>query len=336
MIIGTIKETSFFETRTAITPQSAKTLINLGYFVLIEKGCGKTSGFSDNAYRSAGAKIISSATKILSQIDILLKISPPSPKELSHIKKQAIIISDFQNTTPKNFRQKSFSENTFVALNKLPRLSKYQPFDILTSQNSLSGYQAVLSASNLTPRAVPMMITAAGTIPPLKFLIIGTGIAGLQAIATAKRLGGKVFASDPKPEAQQEIESLGAIYLKDIISQISDFDIIITSAFSSGKRAPLIIGEKELKKLSPETVLIDMACANGGNIIGSKNHKLVRKNDCIIYGNSEFATLLPHTASTLFANNFANFISHYTSRKASTPTFNINHPEIKDLLFLKG
>ena len=258
------------------------------------------------------------------------------PHHHHNIKKNAIIISDFKNTSPQNFYQKTTPKITCIALNKLQRLSKYQPFDILTSQNSISGYQSVICASNLSPRVVPMMITAAGTIPPLKFLIIGTGIAGLQAIATAKRLGGKVFAFDTKTEAKQEIESLGAIYLKDYISQISNFDIIITSAFSSGKRAPLIIGEKELKQLTPETVLIDMVCANGGNITGSQNRKTVRKNNCIIYGNSEFATMLPHTASTLIANNFANFINHYTFGSKSSPSININHPEVKDILFLKG
>lgn len=336
MIIGITKETAAYETRVAATPQSIKQLKSIGYTVLVEDSAGIKSCFNNQSYISSGAEIISSAPEIFSKADILLKINPPTIQETQLLKNNAVVVTDFQNINAKKFfSQTTKNKITYIALNKLPRLSKYQAFDIMSSQNNLSGYQAVICAASLSPHIIPMMITAAGTIPPLKFLIIGAGIAGLQSIATAKRLGAKVFAFDPKPEAENEIESLGAIFIKDYFSKLSEFDIIITSAFSLGKRAPLIIGEKEINKLKFGTVLIDMACANGGNIIDSQNRKTIKRNNCIIHGNSNFATSIPQTASTLFANNLANFITHYTI-STSHPTFNIHHPELKDILFQKG
>jgi len=337
MIIGIIKETQNQETRVAITPQSIAQLRQKGFEIIIEQSAGQSAFFYDNDYQTAGAKICSSAPKILSQSDILLQIAPPKISQLHYLKKQATIITDFQNYSVNNYLPKLKQQNlNCFALNQLPRISRAQPFDILSSQSNIAGYQAVIYAANLIPKMIPMMFTSAGTIPPQKFLIIGIGVAGLQAIATAKRLGGKVYAHDPRLETKEQTESLGAIYIDNINTVIYDCDIIICSAFSPNKQAPLIIEDSILNRLHPNTILIDMATSHGGNIAHSQNDQIININNCTIYGNNNFATQLPTTASNLFAANLTNFIDYIYLPDTSSLNFNIDDEIISSTLISKG
>ena len=226
--------------------------------------------------------------------------------------------------------------NGRFALEKLPRISKTQPFDILSSQDNLSGYQAIIKSATLLKKSIPMMITSAGTSIPIKFLIIGLGVAGLQAIATAKRLGGKVYAHDLRPETKDQATSLGAIFIDDINNILPEVDVIITSAFTNNKKAPLLIRKKDIPKIKKNSVLIDMAIAQGGNIEGSINMKTITINNCQIYADSNLAGQIPQTASTFYANNLNNFLTYLKITPDKIPTFNNKDEIIKATLLQKG
>lgn len=311
MIIGITNETSPLETRVSATPENVKKYISKGFRVIVETNAGLYSNFDDNEYISAGGEIKKDISEILERSDILLKVSPPSIDELKHLKSSSIIIGNFQNPVTNDILKQIKSKSlTCFALEKLPRISKAQGFDILSSQDSLSGYQAVIKASELLNRSIPMMITSAGTLPPVKFLILGIGVAGLQAIATAKRLGAKVYAHDIRPETKEQAQSLGAIFTENINEIISQIDVVISSAFSFGKKAPILINKSAIKAMKKDTVLIDMAISNGGNIEGSKACEVIDILGRKIYANSNLATQISQSASILYGNNLSNFIDY--------------------------
>ena len=332
MIITTVKETAM-ENRVAITPQTTKKYVSQGFKVIIESNAGIKSGFDDSLYISAGGQIKKNTADILRQSDILLKINSPTINELKNINKSSLILADFKNSISdellNHIRKKTL--NCF-ALEKLPRISKTQSFDISSSQDSLSGYQAVIKSAELLKNAIPMMITSAGTITAIKFLILGIGVAGLQAIATAKRLGGKVYAFDIRPETKEQAQSLGAIFVDNINDIITDIDVVITSAFTSGKKAPVLIKNKILKTMKTGSLLIDMAVSSGGNIKGSQADKTINIFNCQIYGNSNLASQIPQSASILFANNLSNFIDYLAITPTTKPTINKNDEIIKAAL----
>ncbi len=337
MIIGTIKETMSFENRVAISPASTKKLIDLGFKVIIEKNAGIHSGFSDNQYISSGAIIKNNFQEVLKTTNILLQVNIPEPKQLKHLKPQSVIIGNLKKLKDK--KTISFLQSlktTCFALEKLPRISKSQSFDILSSQDNLIGYQSVITASNLCKKIFPLMITSAGTIPPLKVLIIGVGVAGLQAIATAKRLGAKVFAFDIREEAVNQIKSLNAIFVNNLNSIIQDVDIIITSAFQQNKAAPKTIDDNLLKHLKNGSIIIDLAAEYGGNTNHTQNFKLVKLPNCSIYGNSNLSTLIPNTASTLYANNLANFVEYIYSAEQKNIILDFNDIIISETCIMKG
>lgn len=337
MIIGIIKETSPFETRVAATPQTTARFHQSGFTVMVEHNAGKASGFKNEAYLEAGAVIQQNAVDVLRQADVLLKIQAPALAEIKRLKPHAVIIGDFQNLSSSDALEKLKSlPVTCFALEKLPRLSRAQPFDILSSQNNLAGYQAVIRAAGFSSRIIPLMITSAGTIPPLKFLIVGVGVAGLQAIATAKRLGGKVYASDTREEVKDQVKSLGASFIEDITPFLPQADVIITSAFSAGKKAPLLITRNMLRTIPQGAVLIDMAAGFGGNIEGSVNFKAIYADNCIIYGNSNLAADIPASASLLFANNLYNFLMYIYSPEQTAVAPDFNDPLISETCIVKG
>jgi NAD(P) transhydrogenase subunit alpha len=333
MIIGIINEINSHEHRVCATPQTVKKYINQGFKVLIETNAGQASGFENEQYISSGAQIKKSSKEILQQSDILLKIAPLTIDKFKYIKKSAFIIGKFQDSLTedllKQIRQKSLS---CFALEKIPRVSKTQSFDILSSQDSLSGYQAIMKASSLLKETIPMMITSAGTLPPIKFLILGIGIAGLQAIATAKRLGGKVYAHDIRPETKEQAQSLGAIFIEDISSIISNVDVIITCAAPISKKAPILIKKTIIKLMKKGSILIDMSISAGGNIEGSQNLKLTDIHHCIVYANSNLADQIPKSASTLIANNFSNFIDYLSLNPNTKPSIDKTDKIIKATL----
>ncbi len=334
MLIGIIKE--HHDTKVAATPQTVQQFKTAGFEVAMEVNAGQAAGFYDDEYKNAGV-IIKPAAEILKNADILLKVTALSEDEVSQLKKKAIIIGNFEHICAEAFHQLQALNTFCFALEKMPRISRAQAFDILSSQNNLAGYQAVIKAAGLSKNAMPLMITSAGTIKPLKVFIIGVGVAGLQAIATAKRLGAKVYASDTREETKDQVKSLGATFVEDINLALAEADIIITSAFSPDKKAPLIISANQLKKLKRNAILIDMATAYGGNIDGSQDRQIIHTNNgVIICGNSNLAAEIPNSASRLIANNFYNYVMYLHPDITAEFSPDFSDPLIETPCIMKG
>ena len=344
MIIGTIKEISDNEKRVAITPETCKKFISLGYEVLLEKDSGKQSNYSDEEYIKAGAVVINSITELLPKVDILLTVSSILENDyLELLKDNAIFIGMFNPyesfKSLSKIVQKKFS---LITLDFLPRISRAQAMDVLSSQANLAGYKAVIEASSIYRKAFPMMMTAAGTIVPAKCLILGAGVAGLQAIATAKRLGCIVSAFDVRPEVEEQVNSLGATFVKvqDISSDNNQkdsvyakemtqeyklkqyekihevaiqSDIIITTALIPGKKAPLLIRRNTIKEMKGGSVIIDMSGINGGNVEGMEFDKKIVYENINIYAPANIPSLISADASLLYSKNIFNFIETFTT-----------------------
>ncbi len=344
MIIGTIKETNDNEKRVAITPETCKKIISLGYEVVLQKDSGKLSNYLDQEYIEAGAKVINSITELLPKVDIFLTVSSIlEDANLKLLKESAIFIGMFNPYD--NFKslnkiaQKKFS---LISLDFLPRISRAQAIDVLSSQANLAGYKAVIEASSMYKKAFPMMMTAAGTIIPAKCLILGAGVAGLQAIATAKRLGCIVSAFDVRPEVEEQVNSLGATFVKvpDLSSEKNQkdtvyakemteeyklkqlekihetaiqSDIIITTALIPGKRAPLLIKRNTIKNMKSGSVIVDMSGINGGNVEGIEFGKKIEYENISIFAPANIPSLISADASLLYSKNIYNFIKIFTT-----------------------
>lgn len=323
MKIGIVSELTKNENRVAITPDIAKKLSSIGFEIIIEKNAGIKSGFADSQYTNA--KILSSAKEVYASSDIICKIWSPLETEQKFIKENQIIIANFQDLAfPNNKQIIAKRKATAFALDLLPRISRAQSMDILSSQSNLAGYKATIEAFSKIKKAIPLMMTSAGTVPPAKVLIFGVGVAGLQAIATAHRMGAQVFATDIRPETAEQVASLGAKFVskEDIKNLLPSCDIIITTALAPNGKAPRLISKEQILSLPQNAILIDMAAKFGGNIEGSKENETTTFEGREIYGNSNFASQLPTSASPLFAKNIFNFISLLYSPE--TKEININ------------
>ena len=315
MIISIPKETTPQETRIAITPTYVTKFIEQGYTIKIEHNAGLLSGFSDKEYQQAGAIICHSPQETYQNSDIILKIWSPLSNELKFLQPSQNVICNCQNIKTLSELQKLSSTNiNLFALNLIPRISKAQNMDILSSQDNLSGYEAVIIGAGHSLSSLPLMITSAGTLAPLKVLVIGIGVAGLQAIATAKRLGAIVYAHDIRPETEEQTSSLGAIFIKEISPELlNSIKLVITSAQSEGKTAPIVLNSQQLQYLPPKCVIIDMASDNGGNIPQQNVPE-----DLIIIRNSHLNRYIPYSASSLFAGNVYNFCNYLFPNKKLT------------------
>lgn len=318
MIIAVPKETTAEETRVALTPKHVSGLTALGIKVKIEKNAGKNALFDDEEYRAAGAEIASSLKTACRSADIILKIWAPRPPELSAFCPEQTIVCNAQNI--KSFAELKKIAQTGVnlyALDLMPRLSRTQNMDILSSQNNLSGYAAVLSGAAQMPSALPMMITSAGTLAPAKVLIMGLGVAGLQAAATARRLGAKVFVSDIRAETREQADSVGAVFVTEPTPELlSSTQMIITAAPSVGKPASILLDGKQLKMLPPGCVIIDLAADSGGNV----NAKQLPA-DITLIQNSHLVRRLPHAASLLYSGNMDAFCRFIIKDNAVMPDY---------------
>ena len=358
MIIGTIKEKDEFENRVSITPEICKNYFKKGLKVLIEKKSGVAASFTDSAYEGNGAEVIE-REEVLKKADIIVTVSSILDEiDLQHIKKNTIIIGGFNPYENFDKLKKILGTKiNLISLDFLPRISRAQSMDILSSQANLAGYKAVIEASSIFKKALPMMMTAAGTIIPAKCLILGAGVAGLQAIATAKRLGCIVFAFDVRPEVEEQVISLGAkfikveensenessqrVYAKEMSESYKkkqlkaihdvalDMDIIISTALIPGKKAPILIEGKTIEKMKNGSIIIDLASSAGGNIEGSKFGEQVKINSSIIYAPRNLPSLIAYDSSLLFSKNVFNFISNFITENK---TFDI---ETEDELLLK-
>jgi NAD(P) transhydrogenase subunit alpha len=341
MIIGVTKETKLKENRVALTPEVIKDIVKKGFTVQIESGAGLLSFYSDEAYTNAGAKIVTK-NEAYSTSDVLLRVNAPPLEEIKLMKKEAILISFMWAATSVDLIDACVSAGiSAFSMDAVPRISRAQKMDALSSQANLGGYKAVMLAADNIGKILPMMTTAAGTIKPCKVVIFGAGVAGLQAIATAKRLGAVVEVSDIRPETKEQVESLGGKFIEvkgddsikmeggyvkgvsdeflkrqqELVSKhIKEADIVITTALIPGKKAPVLVTEDMVKSMRFGSVIVDMAVEQGGNVVGSELNKTVQKNGVTIIGEGNLPSLLPMNASDLYAKNIQTLLYHLADK----------------------
>ena len=339
MILGIPKEVAKNETRVAVIPATVKQFVSAGFTVKVETNAGKLSQISDSDFKNAGAEILSSANEIFNQSDMILKVNSPTNEEISMIKDNSSYLSFFQ-TMKETDKVKAFQNKniTGYSMHLIPRTTLAQKMDALSSQTNIAGYKAVLIASCHIEKYMPLLMTAAGTIPPAKVLVLGAGVAGLSAIATAKRLGAQVEASDVRPEVKEQVESLGAKFLEvksdsddgvgeggyaketsdeykkkqaELLKQrIAASDIVVTTALIPGRPAPILISDEMVKSMSSGSVIMDLAAENGGNCSLTKPDQVVDVNGVIIDGTINLAGTMSVHASQLYAKNVSAFILH--------------------------
>jgi H+-translocating NAD(P) transhydrogenase subunit alpha len=336
------KELNDFERRVALTPDVVQSLVKSGFDVIVEKDAGLNSFFENKAYESAGAKIIETASEIYNQADVILKVNAPAPAEIGKMKRGAVLISLMHAATSPELVEACVKNGvTAFSIDAIPRISRAQKMDVLSSQANLAGYKAVIIGAAALGKIFPLLMTAAGTIKPSKVVIMGAGVAGLQAIATAKRLGAIVEVSDIRPETKEQVESLGGKfiemkgdesvkleggYVKNvsedflkrqqalIAKHISEADLVITTALIPGRKAPVLITEEMVKNMRMGSVIVDMAVAQGGNCVVSEVNKTVVKYGVTIIGESNLPSLLPLNASELYAKNIQAFLLHLATK----------------------
>ncbi len=338
MKIAALKEDAAGEKRVSLTPDTVKKLVDLGADVLIETGAGEGSGLADHIYQDAGATIAADSAGALKDADIVLCVQSPSDAQLDAINENALLIGCLAPLDKDTDLQRYNSRNiTSFTMELLPRISRAQAMDVLSSQSNLAGYRAVIDAVYEHGKVLPMMMTAAGTVPPAKVLVLGAGVAGLQAIATAKRLGAVVSAFDVRPAVKEQVQSLGAKFVEveadeadgedtggyakemsegykkrqsELIAEtVKSHDIVISTALIPGKPAPRLVTADMLQAMKPGSVLVDLAVATGGNIEGSKADKVATKHGCKIIGYQNMPSRCARDASPLYARNLFNYIS---------------------------
>ncbi|HPH91145.1 MAG TPA: Re/Si-specific NAD(P)(+) transhydrogenase subunit alpha [Ferruginibacter sp.] len=331
MIIGVLKEPSP-ETRVSLLPEHIATLKKWNVEVLVETGAGVTAFATDKKYEEAGAGI-SSKEKIVEVADVILSINQPADVRPKPV---AVLLGIFQPLfNPGLIKEWADKKYTVFSMDMLPRTTRAQSMDVLSSQANIAGYKAVLTAATMYSRYFPMFMTAAGSIPPAKVLILGAGVAGLQAIATAKRLGAVVEVFDTRPAVKEEVQSLGAKFVEvegaadaskaggyaveqseaflqkqkaKIGEHVAKADIIITTAQIPGKKAPILITDEMMYGMKNGSVIIDLAAATGGNTEYTQNNTTITHNGVIIVGNSYLAAAMPSDASKLYGKNVLNFL----------------------------
>ena len=351
MNIGTVSENKNFEKRVAITPETAKKYNNLGFKVIVEKDYAFHLGISDEQYKSCGAQIEKDKKNIIDKSDLILQLNLPADDSLSIINENKILIGLFNYYENKDkLIQLSKKKVNIFSLELLPRITRAQSMDVLSSQANLAGYKAVIESFANFSKAIPMMMTAAGTIPAAKVLVVGAGVAGLQAIATAKRMGAIVFATDVRVASKEQVESLGGKFLtvegsenleteggyakevsddfkkkqEELLSEtLKKIDIVICTALIPGKKAPLIIKDTMIENMQPGSVIYDLAAAQGGNSAYTKVNEIVEKNGVKILGEKNILNKLPTSSSNLYAKNLFNFVSNLYDKKNNRININL-------------
>jgi len=351
MIIGSISENREIEKRISITPDIVKKYIDLGFKIQLPKNYGEHLGISDKQYTDLGVEIFNNENEILNSSDILLQLNLYNDDQVSNLRENQILIGTFNATQNKDAIQKISSRKINIfSLELLPRITRAQSMDILSSQANLAGYKAVIDSFAFFQKAIPMMMTAAGTIPAAKVLVVGAGVAGLQAIATAKRMGSIVFATDVRMASKEQVESLGGKFLvvegadnleteggyakeasedfkkkqEDLLSEtLKKIDIVICTALIPGKKAPVIIKENMIMNMQPGSVIYDLAALQGGNTAKTEVDKIVDINGVKIMGERNILNKLPVSASTLYAKNLFNFVSNLYNKKESKININL-------------
>jgi len=352
MKIAIPKERRAGEARVAASPDTVKKFKGMGFEVVVETGAGAGASILDDHFREAGATIAADAAAALAGADIVLKVQRPEEAEIALIPEGAVLIAGLAALTNRDLvKALAARKITAFAMELLPRITRAQSMDILSSQASLAGYKAVLDATEHFGRAIPMMMTAAGTVAPARFLILGAGVAGLQAIATAKRLGGVVYAFDVRPAVKEQVESLGGKFVevdpdagKDaetkggyakemdddykkkqaakIAEVLKKTDIAISTALIPGKPAPVLITEEMVKDMREGSVIVDMAVEAGGNCPLSEFDKVVVKHGVTLVGHGNIPARIAVDSSALFARNLLNFLTPLVDKDSHSLKFN--------------
>ncbi len=358
MKISIPRERRAHERRVAATPETVKKFVALGIDVAVETGAGEASRITDAAYEAAGAKIVGDLAQLLADADVVLKVQRPllagedGPNELALMKRGALLIAILSPyADPDAIQQYATAGVTAMALEFVPRITRAQSMDVLSSQSNLAGYRAVLEAVNVYDRAMPMMMTAAGTIAPARVMVLGAGVAGLQAIATAKRLGAIVSATDVRAASKEQVESLGGKfvmvesdevanaetaggYAKEmsddykrrqaelVAETLKKQDIAICTALIPGRKAPTLINDEMVHSMRPGSVIVDLAAEQGGNCTLTKPGEVVEINGVTIIGLFNIPSRLSADASALYAKNLLNFLTPLVN--AEEKALNIN------------
>jgi len=348
--IAVVKERKPGETRVAATPDSVKKLIGMGFGVVIETGAGSGSSFPDADYLAAGAVVAPDASTALKGADLVFKVRGPEPDELAALKKGALVVALLAPYAEKPaIEALAKAGATALAMEFIPRISRAQSMDALSSQANLAGYRAVIEGAALYGRAMPMMMTAAGTVAAAKVFIMGVGVAGLQAIATARRLGAVVTATDVRPATKEQVESLGAKFLavedeefknaqtaggyaKEMSAEyqakqaallsehLKKQDIVVTTALIPGRPAPKLVSAEQVASMKPGSVLVDLAVEQGGNVAGAAKDQVVQIGGVRIAGFSNLPASIAADASSLYARNLVNLAALFVDKeKAFAP-----------------
>tara|TARA_B100000795_G_scaffold83963_1_gene60971 strand:- start:68 stop:1156 length:1089 start_codon:yes stop_codon:yes gene_type:complete len=360
MRIVSVSENHKIEKRIAITPDIAKKYITLGFEVSISENYGEHLGFKDNDYKELGVEIYDNVADILSRADIIVQLSLLSDENLSYLKKNQTLVGVFNPYVNKEKIEKLSKKNINIfSLEMLPRITRAQSMDILSSQANLAGYKAVIESFANFDKAIPMMMTAAGTIPAAKVLVVGAGVAGLQAIATAKRMGAIVFATDVRIASKEQVESLGGKFLtvegsenleteggyakeasddfkkkqEELLSEtLKKIDIVICTALIPGKIAPVIIKESMINGMKSGSIIYDLAAVQGGNTALTEVNKIIDKNGVKIMGENNILNKLPTSASSLYAKNVFNFVSNLYDKENNKININLEDEIIEKTL----
>ena len=363
MLIGVPKETWSGELRTALVPQNAKKFIELGMSVVLESESGVPSGFTDAMYEDVGVKITQDKAEVHGA-DILMRVRQPTSAELQLVKKEAVSISFLDPFNEKELVQDMAKrEIRGISMEMVPRSTRAQKMDALSSQANLAGYVTVIQAAFHCPKIFPMMMTPAGTIAPGRVFIIGAGVAGLQAIATAKRLGARVEAFDTRPVVAEQVQSLGAKFLdidlgevgqteqgyaKELTAEqlekqregqkqvIGQSDVLITTSQVFGRPAPRIVGLDMVEAMKPGSVVVDMAVESGGNVEGSKLDEVVEVGGVKIIGQGNLPSEVARNASEMYSNNLFNLVSEFWDEEQKTLVLDPEDEIIKSCLITQG
>jgi len=362
MLIGSTKENLSVEKRIAITPDVAKKYINLGFKICLSENYGTHLGITDNEFQSLGVNIIKNEKELINNSDIIIQLNLLSDDKLSLLKSNQIVVgilNPYNNNNKEKIENLANKKINFFSLEMLPRITRAQSMDILSSQANLAGYKAVIESFANFEKAIPMMMTAAGTVPAAKVLVVGAGVAGLQAIATAKRMGAIVFATDVRMASREQVESLGGKFLtvegaenleteggyakeasddfkkkqEELLGEtLKKIDIVICTALIPGKKAPLIIKEDMINNMQAGSVIYDLAAVQGGNTAFTDVDKVVDKNGVKIMGETNILNKLPISASSLYAKNVYNFVSNLYDKENKKININLEDEIIKKTL----
>ena len=364
MLIGVLKETHPGENRVAVIPDTVKKLVKLGADLTVEAGLGQGSGFADSEYADAGATVASNRNDILSQSDIILRIRKPEADDAGKLKQDCIHIS-YLDPFNEGALVDSLAQNgvSAISMEMIPRTTLSQKMDALSSQANLAGYVAVMMAANSLDRLLPMMMTPAGTIKPAKVFVIGAGVAGLQAIATAKRLGARVTAFDTRPVVAEQVRSVGAKFLEIDLGEtgetkdgyareltaeqieiqrqgqkaaIAESDIVITTAQVFGRKAPVLVTHDMVEAMQPGSVIVDMAAETGGNVEGSVAGQEAVVNGVTIIGQGNWPNFVSRDASQMYSSNLLNMVSEYWDKENKSFVLDQENEIIKGCLITHG